>query len=72
MNVQDTPGLTSTGLALLQLMKRDIQTCLQTGVPLVVAGEGPLRALLTVVEVAEHATAKASVAILGADGKVVA
>lgn len=58
-------------LKLIRLMKGDIVTCMQTGAPLVVEGEGPLKALMTVVEVAEHATLKEMAPILGADGKVV-
>ena len=59
------------GLKLIRLMKGDIHTCLRDGIPLVVEGEGPLKALLNVVEVAEHATLKGVVPILGADGKVI-
>jgi len=75
--LQDDLGETSDqerrmrALKLIRLMKGDIVTCMQTGVPLVVEGDGPLRALMTVVEVAEHATLKEMAPILGSDGKVV-
>ena len=58
------------GMKLIRLMKGDIITALRDKVPLVIEGEGPLKALLTVVEVAENATAKALAPILGPDGRV--
>lgn len=58
------------GMKLIRLMKGDIFTALRDNVPLVIEGEGPLKALLTVVEVAENATAKALAPILGPDGKI--
>lgn len=58
-------------LKLIRLMKGDIVTAMQGGIPLVIEGEGPLKALMTVIEVAEHATLKEMAPILGADGKLV-
>jgi len=58
-------------LKLIRLMKGDIVTCMQTGTQLIVEGEGPLKALMTVIEVAEAATLKEMAPVLGADGKVV-
>jgi hypothetical protein len=43
---------------LIQMMKNDILTALRSGQQLVIEGEGPLGALLTVVQVAEKATAE--------------
>lgn len=48
----------STAMKLILLMKADIIAALQARVPLVIESENALRALLTVVEVAEHATAR--------------
>ena len=57
-------------LKLIRLMKGDIITCMKTGAPLIVEGNGPLMALMTVIEVAEQATLKEMTPILGADGKI--
>lgn len=58
-------------LKLIRLMKGDVVTAMQQGVPIVIEGEGPLKALLSVIQVAEHATLKEMAPILGADGKLV-
>ena len=58
-------------LKLIRLMKGDVVTSMQEDVPLVIEGEGPLRALMTVIEVAEHATLKEMAPILDSGGKVV-
>jgi len=58
-------------LKLIRLMKGDIVTALQQNVPLVIEGEGPLGALLTVIEVAEHATLKQMAPIVDPSGKLV-
>jgi hypothetical protein len=58
------------GMKLIMLMKADIMQAMDTEQPLVIEGEA-LGALLTVVEVAEHATAKQIAPILGTDGKIV-
>ena len=58
-------------LKLIRLMKGDVVTAMQTEQPLVVEGNGPLTALMTVIEVAEHATLKEMAPVLGSDGKVV-
>lgn len=58
-------------LKLIHMMKGDVVTALQQDVPLVIEGQGPLTALMAVIEVAEHATLKEMAQILGADGKVV-
>lgn len=47
-----------SGLQLIQMMKIDIAQAMQTKQALVIEGEGPLKALYTVVEVAEEATRK--------------
>jgi hypothetical protein len=56
-------------LKLIKMMQTDVMTAMATGVPLVLEGEGPLGALLSVLQVAEKATAEKMVPILGADGK---
>jgi len=68
---EPTTSQSMKSLKLIRLMKGDVATALQDEVPLVVEGEGPLTALMTVIQVAEHATLKAMAPILGADGKMV-
>ena len=58
-------------LKLIRLMKGDIVTAQQQNIPLVIEGEGPLNALLTVVRVAEHATLKQMAPIVDPSGKLV-
>jgi len=58
-------------LKLIHMMKTDVQAALTAGAPLVIQGEGPLGALLTVLGVAEKATVEKLTPILGADGKLV-
>jgi len=58
-------------LKLIRLMKGDIVTAMQEGIPLVIEGEGPLKALFTVIEVAEHATLKEMAPIIDPSGKLV-
>ena len=53
------------GLRLIRQMKTDIMLALAGGTQLVVEGEGPLNALMTVVEVAEQATAKELIPLVG-------
>jgi len=53
------------GLKLIKQMKTDIMMAMAGGAPLVVEGEGPLKALMTVVEVAEQATAKELIPFIG-------
>ena len=55
--VKDTAQLQS-GLNLIAMMKIDVAQALQTKSELVIKGEGPLKALYTVIEVAEEATRK--------------
>lgn len=47
-----------SGLQLIRLMKIDVAQAVQTRQALVIEGEGPLKALYTVIEVAEEATRK--------------
>lgn len=59
-------------LKLIRLMKGDVVTCLQDHLPMLVEGEGPLKALMTVIEVAEKVTIERLTPILGADGRSLA
>lgn len=68
---QPTSEQRMAALKLIRLMKGDVVTAMQTGAPLVIEGEGPLKAIMTVIEVAEHATLKEMAPILGANGKLV-
>lgn len=56
-------------LRLIRLMKGDVTTCALENVPLIVEGEGPLQALMTVIEVAERATVEKLTPILDASGR---
>jgi len=58
-------------LKLIRMMKVDVQTAMTTGVPLVINTMGAMKALMTVIEVAEKATVEKLTPILGADGKLV-
>lgn len=60
-----------SSLKLIRLMKGDVVTAMQDEIPLVITGTGPLTALMTVIEVAEHATLKEMAPILDLTGKVV-
>jgi hypothetical protein len=55
-------------LKLIKMMQTDVATAMATGAPLVIEGEGPLGALLSVLQVAEKATTEKLTPILGADG----
>lgn len=56
-------------LKLIKMMETDVATAMATGAPLVIEGEGPLGALMSVLQVAEKATTEKLTPILGADGK---
>lgn len=56
-------------LKLIKMMETDVMTALATGAPLVIQGEGPLKALMSVLQVAEKATIEKLPTLLGADGQ---
>lgn len=64
--VVEDAGKLKAGLKLIRQMKTDIMMAMTGGTQLVVEGEGPLGALMTVVEVAEQATAKELIPLIGA------
>ena len=64
-------GKQRAALKLIKMMQTDVSAALASGAPLVIEGEGPLSALLSVLQVAEKATLEKLVPVLGADGKVV-